>query len=189
MDDKALIHLIQSNPNKGIGKAMKFYGRAVNTICRSVLRDCEDGLVDEAVSETFFKLWKNSSKFSIEKGDSLKSYLYSIARNTAIDIRRRNGYRLLSLSDENEAETSSDISIEEDFQKKEISRILHEVIELLGKPDSYVFLYKYFLFMKNKEIANRLGIQEKKVENILYRGKTKLKEMLKERGITCYEDR
>lgn len=189
MKEKELIDLIQSNPDKGIHKAMALYGRAVNTICNSILGEYGTDTVDEAVSDTFFKLWKNSDRISLETGYSLKSYLYSIARNTAIDIRRKNGYSLVSLDDEKEQEIAADISIEEEIQKKELKQILHEVIERLGEPDNRVFLYKYFLFLKNKEIAKCLELPEKKVENILYRGKGKLKEMLEERGITRYEDR
>lgn len=188
MDDEKLIHLIQLNPDKGIHQAMQLYGRAVNTICRSVLNGYEEGLVDEAVSDTFFKLWKNSGQFSVEKGTSLKSWLYSIARNTAIDVRRKNGYQMVSINDENEPELIADISLENEIQKKELKQILHEVIELLGEPDNQVFLCKYFMCMKNKEIASRLQISEKKTENILYRGKAKLREMLTERGMTCYEE-
>lgn len=188
MNDEKLLKLIQTNPNEGIHIAMKLYGTAVNTICHSVLQGCETGLIDEAVSDTFFKLWQKSHLFSTKKGNSLKSWIYSIARNAAIDIRRKNGYVLPSLDDENEPEPMSDILIENEVQKGEVRQILHEVIELLGEPDSQVFLLKYFLLMKNKEIATRLHISEKKLENILYRGKGKLKEMLMERGITCYED-
>lgn len=189
MEDNKLIDLIKSKPNKGIHKAMQLYGKSVNTICRSILSGCEEGLVEEAVSDTFFKLWKNSSSFSLEKGCSLKSYVYSIARNTSIDIRRKNGYSLISLDDEREPEQDAGISIESEVQKQEVKEILHETIRLLGEPDSQVFLCKYFLCMKNKEIAKKLQISEKKTENILHRGKAKLREMLIERGITAYEDR
>lgn len=188
MTDKQLIVLLQENPDKGIHKTMQLYGHAVNTICQSMLTGCEEGLVDEAVSETFFKLWKNCSQFSPEGGHSLKSYLYSIARNTAIDMRRKNRCNMESLYEENEQELISDAVVEEEAQKNILKNILHQVIQLLGEPDSCVFIYKYFLCMKNKEIAQKLHIPEKRVENILYRGKGKLKKMLAERGITCYEN-
>ena len=188
MEDKKLMDLIEAKPDKGIHKAMQLYGKAVNTICQSILQGCEDGLVEEAVSDTFFKLWKNSSSFSLEKGHSLKSYVYAIARNTAIDIRRKNGYSLISLDDEKEPEQEAGISVEAQVQKQEIKEILQETIRLLGEPDHQVFLCKYFLCMKNKEIAEKLQISEKKTENILYRGKAKLREMLIERGITAYEE-
>ena len=45
------------------------------------------------------------------------------------------------------------------------------MIERLGEPDNYVFLYKYFMGMKNKEIAKRLQISEKKTENIFLMGR------------------
>lgn len=188
MNDEQLIRLIQSNPNEGIRKAMQLYGKAVNTICQSVLQGCEAGLIDEAVSDTFLKLWQKSYLFSKKEGHSLKSWIYSIARNTAIDIRRKNGYALSSLDDENESEPISAVLVETEVQKREVRQILHEVIEKLGEPDGRVFFLKYFLFMKNKDIAAKMQISEKKTENILYRGKSKLKEMLIERGITCYED-
>lgn len=188
MEDGQLLELIKINPDKGIHEALLLYGKAVNTICRSVLQGYEDGLVDEAVSETFFKLWKNGEQFSRDKGTTLKSWLYSIARNTAIDIRRKNGYQIVSINDDTEQELIADISVENEIQKKELRQILHEVIALLGEPDNQVFLCKYFMCMKNKEIANHLQISEKKTENILYRGKSKLRELLMERGMTCYED-
>ncbi len=188
MEDETLLELIKTNPDEGIHEAMLRYGKAVNTICRSILQGYEDGLVDEAVSETFFKLWKNCTQFSFEKGATLKSWLYAVARNAAIDIRRKNGYSMTSMNDEHEPELVADISLESEIQKRELRQILHEVIERLGEPDNYVFLYKYFMGMKNKEIAKRLQISEKKTENILYRGKARLREMLMERGMTCYEE-
>ncbi len=188
MNDEDLMRLISDNPDKGIHEAMRMYGRAVNTICRSVLRGYDEGLVDEAVSDTFFKVWKNRDKFSPKTGQCVKSWIYSIARNASIDILRRAGYTMMSLDDEEMFEPAAEYSIEEDVQKKEAGRILHEVIEKLGEPDNQVFLMKYFLFMKNKDIAAKLEMSEKKIENILYRGKVKLKEMLVKRGITCYEE-
>ncbi len=188
IDDKKLIELIKDNPDRGIHETMLLYGKAVNTICRSILQGYDDGLVDEAVSETFFKIWKNSGQFSLEKGTNLKSWIYAVARNTAIDIRRKQGYTEISFNGEEEMEIAADISVESEIQQRETKQLLHEVIALLGEPDNQVFLCKYFLYMKNKEIANRLQISEKKTENILYRGKAKLRELLMERGMTCYED-
>ena len=58
----------------------------------------------------------------------------------------------------------------------------------LGQPDSTIFLQKYYMKRRNKDIAKGLQLTEKKVENILYYGKKKLRNFLKERGITCYEN-
>jgi len=188
IDDKKLIEFIKDNPDRGIHEAMQMYGRAVNTICRSILQGYDDGLVDEAVSETFFKLWKNSGQFSSQKGTSLKSWIYAVARNTAIDIRRKQGYTEILFNGEEEMEIVADISVEKEQEQLETKQLPHETRALLGEPENQVFLCKYFLYMKNREIATQLQISEKKIENILYRGKTKLRELLIERGMTCYED-
>ena len=96
IDDKKLIEFIKDNPDRGIHEAMQMYGRAVNTICRSILQGYDDGLVDEAVSETFFKLWKNSGQFSSQKGTSCTEYSYRYSTKAGIyrdfvQWRRRDG--------------------------------------------------------------------------------------------------
>ena len=45
--------------------------------------------MEECISDTFFKLWSNVDKFKEEKNISLKSYIYAIARNTALDKIRK----------------------------------------------------------------------------------------------------
>ena len=122
MNDEKLTRLIQSNPDRGIQMALQLYGKGVNTICRTLLQNCEAGLVDEAVSDTFLKLWQKSHLYVAKEGHSLKSWIYSIARNTAIDLRRKNGYALPSLDDEMETEPIAEILVETQVQKKKYVR-------------------------------------------------------------------
>ena len=49
--------------------------------------------------------------------------------------------------------------------------------------DKEVFIDRYYFNMPVKDIAKREGLKEKKVENILFRGKKKLKEALLKGGI------
>lgn len=188
MEDWELLERIKEKPDEGIHIAMQQYGKAVNTICKSLLAGCMDGLVDEAVVDTFFKLWKNIDKISLAGGYSLKSYLYSIARNAAIDLRRKHGYPVLSLEESETIEIADERNVEGEIEKKELKKTLYQAIVQLGEPDSTVFLQKYYMKRRNKEIAEGLTLSEKKIENILYYGKKKLRKWLEERGITCYEN-
>ena len=189
MEEKELLEVLHRDPDRGIREAISQYGKAVHTICCSMLKGFAKEEIEEAEADTFLKLWKNINKIQIDKTHSLKSYLYTIARNTALDIYRQKKPRALSLDEKmkSEFEPNIDVTLENHIEKKELSDVLHTVIAALGEPDSHVFLYKYFLFMRNKEIAKHLKITDKKVENILYRGKEKLKKQLAERGITGYE--
>lgn len=188
MEEQELIRLLKRDPERGIEKAMDLYGRAVNTICRSILGEDSPELTDEAVSEAFFKLWRNRNRLKTGEGASLKSYLYSMARSTAIDLLRKKRKECVTMEEEAWLLLEAGITVESEVQERSVRTILHQVIALLKEPENKVFLYKYFLGMKNREIAQRLGLEEKSVENILYRGKGKLRKALEERGITCYEE-
>ena len=48
---------------------------------------------------------------------------------------------------------------------------MYQAIVQLGQPDSTIFLQKYYMKRRNKDIAKGLQLTEKKVENILYYGK------------------
>jgi len=115
------------------------------------------------------------------RGSSVKSYLYGIARKTALMIRRRSPLReIIPLED---AITGSALSAEDEFFTEEEERILHFAVAEMQEPARSVFILKYFYYEKNAVIARRLNLSCKKVENILFREKKKLCRILKERGI------
>lgn len=65
----------------------------------------------------------------------------------------------------------------------EDERILHQTIEEMDEPARSIFILRYFYFEKVADIARQLGLPYKKVENILFREKSKLRRILTERGI------
>lgn len=186
MDEKKLISLLDKNPDKAIAIIIEEHGRGVHTICKNVLRDFSSGDVEEAEADAYYKLWKNRRSIQIDPKHSLKSYLYAIARNAAIDKFRQKKPQALPFEDGLEELLVDETCVEDEAVGRTVNQLLYEVIAGLGKPDCDVFFGKYFLFLKNREIAQQLGITEKKVENILYRGKEKLRNALKERGFDGY---
>jgi RNA polymerase sigma-70 factor (ECF subfamily) len=185
--DKNLVSLIKNNPEKGIRECMNRYSGPVNTICRNFLTEMSVEDVEEAVADTFFKLWKNIKQFDIERGSSLKSYLFEIARNTAIDKRRK--AKLPDMFPIDEVTLEADYSVEAEMEKREKERILHEALKEYKEPDRTVFILRYFYGEKIKEIAALLSLDAKNVENILFRGKERLKEMLVRKGVDYSENR
>ena len=183
MNDRDLLTLIKSNPEKGIHKLMQIYGGSIGTICRNFLYDCSENDIEEAISDTFILFWKKSSNFELNEKYSLKSYLYAIARNTARDKRRLLKKADIFSIEELSLDLPSDISIENELIRKEHEAILHTCLEKMKEPDKTVFLYRYFYGYKISDIAKLLDLPQKKVENILFRGKEKLCRDLYERGI------
>lgn len=189
MNEKTLRKLLDRDPDKAITMIIDEYGRGIHTICTSILRGFTKEDIEEAESDVYLKLWKNRAAICIDETHSLKSYLYTIARNTAIDMYRRSVRQQDNLYTEDALDEllMDDVNVEDEALGRIISQLLHQVIAGLGEPDCNVFYGKYFLFLKNREIAQRLGMSEKRVENILYRGKEKLRKALRERGISGYE--
>lgn len=181
-DDQRLIKLINKNPQEGLKQAIELYGGAVSTICRNILFDLDDSYVQDAVSDSFLKLWKNAKNYNPEKGTSLKSYIYAIARNTARDKRRSLGKGLSPLPLE-EISLPCPLDLESEFTKRANESIVHDTIAAMDEPERSVYILRYFYCYKMKDIAKRMGISDKAVENLLYRSREGVKKSLIERGV------
>lgn len=183
MTDKELLQLLETSPGRAIHEMMNLYGDSISTICRNFLYDCSEDDVEETIADTYIHFWKNRKKFRLDERYSLKSYLYAIARNAARDKRRSLKRADIYSIEELELVLVSEENIESNYEKKEMEAVLHTCLESMKEPDKTIFLYRYFYGYKTSEIAKMLFLTTKKVENILYRGKEKLKRDLMERGI------
>lgn len=185
--DRKIIKLLKKSPEDGIKMVIDVYGSAVNTICKNILINLNSEDIEEAISDTFFKLWKNVDNFNVEKNKSLKSYIYAIARNTCFDkLKSFNCNTFLFDVDENDL--GIDVNMEDEYSKLHNKKIIKTTLDNFKEPDRSIFILRYFYFEKVKVIASKLNLSEKKVENILYRSKTKLKEELIKGGIIYEKD-
>ena len=182
MKDEQIISEIKLSPQVGIGYAIQIYGGAVKVICKAILSAYSDEDVEEAVSDTFFALWHDIGKYDRSKA-SLKSYIYGIARNCANNKARhiKRQAKTVPIDKANGAFARQDA--EYDAISKINSDIMLNIISHMKPPQGRVFLWKYIDGMSIKEISENLGIKEKDVQNILYRGKKKLKKLFEQRGI------
>lgn len=182
--DQELLKLILHEAPLGIEIAIEMYGGAVKTICREILSGFRREDVEEAVADTFTALWKSVHNYDINKGSCLKSYLYGIARRTALNKKRQLIKTDLYL-DERAAAAAGDRDVSAEIEKKLETEELRQLIIELESPDREIFIKRYFLAMPVKDIAEDLDIPAKAVENRLYRGKKRLKKQLIKRGVVC----
>lgn len=187
-NDKELLVLLQKNPEKGICRIMDVYGAAVKTICSHILRVCGQDLVEDAIQESFFRLWKNVSDGKIIKRN-LKAYLYQIARNCAIDsLRNYQRQQCQSIEDfpyegieELVWETAADV--EQEFARKHNYQLVHDVIREMEEPNRSIFILRFFYNYSVKEIAEQVHLNQDNVESRIRRDKKRLQEKLIERGV------
>lgn len=121
---------------------------------------------------------KNHYNFSI----GIKSYLYMIGRSRAIDyLRREKRYVYSDAEDNIEPEWAADTETMQDkVIAKERSRIVFDALNDLPDEMRKVIYLLYFEELSYKEVAKVLKMSTKKVDNLNYRGKAKLRELLKE---------
>lgn len=179
--DQQLIRLIEKSPSDGISLALDLYGGAVKTICSSILSGFSESDIEETVSDSFTSLWRSISHYDYDKHSTVKSYLYGIARNLALNKKR-------SLSkhpstDLEKANLPSVESAEEQVSSLIESQLIYDAIVALKSPDKEIFIHRYFLDERVKAIAMALNLTEKSVENRLRRGKLHLKAQLIKRGV------
>ncbi|MBQ1947764.1 MAG: RNA polymerase sigma factor [Clostridia bacterium] len=179
MQDKELIALMNDDPGKGLRVAMDLYGGAVKTIMCAFLAGFPEEDIDEAVADCFVALWQTAKRFDANKG-TLKSFIYGIARNCAKHKCRSLRRRRMEQPIEEGVSFASPENVEAEVIEKMQAGILLEMIEALSEPARSVFIFRYIEHKSVAETAQLLQISEKKVENILYRERKKLKKAFEE---------
>ena len=181
VEDKILIRGLKNGNQKSLEKLMDKYYNYAFTIIYNVLGEfatIED--IEEIAADVFVKLWNNRTKLDPEYG-SIKPYLASISRNTAINYLKSMNYIELPL--EEDFLILEIDGVEEEILDKELSKILNQCIEELEEPDREIVIRYYFFYEKVKDIATVLNMNESTVKTKLFRSRKKLKDMLMEGGL------
>jgi RNA polymerase sigma-70 factor, ECF subfamily len=123
---------------------------------------------DEIVQEAFLRTYEHA-----DKAKAPKAFLYSIARNLATDSRRHERVAQTDTVGDVDSVTvtrQSDDSLDAALLADEESRLLKEAVERLPPQCRTVFALKVFHACSYKEIAEKLGISPKTVENHIAHG-------------------
>ena len=192
-EENRIRELLKKDPDRGLSLAMDHFGPAVKWIAQTVLGKEAQQDIEECIAETFVRLWRSiagsdssAGGFEPGAGTTLYSYTCGIARHVAIDMVRHRPKNQTSLEDSATAfaETAEDQDFVQQLTSREEWEVVFEIVDHLDPPDREIFFYRYWLELPVRRIAERLGLTEKQVENHLYRGKKRIRESLKERGIT-----
>jgi|TARA_B100000953_G_C18033068_1_gene423505 RNA polymerase sigma-70 factor (ECF subfamily) len=126
----------------------------------------DEALAEDIVQHSFMKLWEKRT--SLNPQAFLKTFLFTIAHNRFIDIYRKEKKQVY-LTDTIYLETVLETEeLNEENLKPRLEQI-DKAIESLPKKCKEVFLLKRQHNLKNKEIAEYLGISIKTVEDHISR--------------------
>lgn len=176
-DDAYLINEMKKNNPMAINEIIKKYNLYVATIVSRVLYGYSNQIdIQAVVNEVFFLLWKNVENIDTEKNSDLKSYIGKIARNSAINEKRRCSQFEISLDDHWVGDTA------EEYEQIELRDIIMKSLKQLKKNEQIVLLKFYFQYKSIAEISDELKIPQATIKTQLRRSREKLKKILIEGG-------
>jgi RNA polymerase sigma-70 factor (ECF subfamily) len=117
--------------------------------------------LDDLTQETFIKAWKNLGKYNSEK--SFKTWLFTIAKNTAYDyLKKKKAIPFSNFSDEegkNQLEEISDEKIlpDEIMERKDFTEKFEEKIKKIPKHYGLILFMHYRDDFSLQEIAEIIG--------------------------------
>lgn len=133
----------------------------------------DGGVAEDIAQDTFIKLWQNRSK--IDKR-TVKSYLYTIAGNLAINHLKR---QQLHFKFQNQTVSGTDVKDPEyALEMKEYQDKVNQVLASIPEGPREVFLMNRLEDLKYREIAERLGLSVKAVEKRMSKALQMIREQL-----------
>ncbi|WP_162667389.1 sigma-70 family RNA polymerase sigma factor [Gemmata massiliana] len=153
------------------------YGPLVWSVCRRQLRDTSSA--DDATQATFLALVRRARWV---RAATLAAWLVGVARRTSrkmllSDLRRRRR--------EATAPPSPVVQPDTDMSVRDLLAVLDEEVEQLPLHYRSVLLACYWQGQTQAETAHQLGLSAASVKGLLERGRAKLLDRLRRRGVTA----
>lgn len=145
-----LIERFRAGDPEAVRAVYREHAGAVHTVARSIVRDRE--LAAEVVQQTFVKAWRAAASF--EANRELAPWLYSIARNTAIDLVRAE-----SRPTRGGHERETDVGVEPETFERTWERFeVRRAVDALPPDEREVVRRSHLLGETHHQIASDLGV-------------------------------
>ena len=175
--DHDLLEKAISGDGRAFGKIVESHTGIVYAAVRSVLGDHDE--IDDAVQEAFIRVYRGLASFSGRS--SLSTWIYSVARNHAINIRARRREDHVPL-DSTADIASSRLGPEREFARREAAADIEYLLSRLEGDYRQVIELRYLAGKKYNEIAALLDMPEGTVKTLIHRARIKMKGIMEERN-------
>ncbi len=157
--DKELLAIFNQDSSAGIELIFKQY---YETLCLTAVRITRDlSLAEDIVQEVLFELYKKAADLNIE---SIIGYLKRSVYNRSLNkLKSQRGF--VDTDDINYELGDNESNSQEQMEYNELVAYLHKVIDSLPKKCRLVFVLNRFEQLSYKEVAAKMEISVKTVEN------------------------
>ena len=159
--DKQIASLLVKRDEAAFEQVFKTYYKSLHAYAFTILK--EEDQAEETVQQVFFNLWERSENLTIS--GPVAAYLYRAVHNESLNFIKRQkvkeGHRLhVAYSMKNKSEHTQGNLISKELENK-----FREALNELPEQCRTVFQLSRFDDLKYKEIADKLNISIKTVEN------------------------
>lgn len=162
-----------------LGEIVRTLSDSMMLFTVSLVKNVADA--EEIVADAFVHIAVKKRAF---RGESqLKTYLFSICRNRAVDLIRKNARRgeIACLDPEQKADVET---LEGRVMRSERDEALHRAMSELCEEYRAALYLVYFEGMSHEDVAKALKKSRKQTENVIFRARRALRALLEKEGFT-----
>jgi RNA polymerase sigma-70 factor (ECF subfamily) len=161
LENEAIGTLLAQKDEAAFEQVFKTHFKRLHAYAFTILRDEVEA--EEMVQQVFFKLWERNENLSLS--GSVSAYLYRAVHNESLNYIKhqkvRSNHQLhVAYSMKNEVEHPAKKVMTGELEKK-----IHTALNELPEQCRTIFQMSRFDELKYREIADKLGISVKTVEN------------------------
>lgn len=177
--DAPLIRAISGGDMRALNELYARHGANILSYLSSFLNDRQ--LAEEVLQDVMMAVWNHAGQF---RGDSkVRTWLLTIARNRAINTRRRAVPHLVQFDDALEVDAGDTTPLEK-VERKRRSEVMREALNRLPPAYQEILLLVFYHQLSGVEVAEVLGISTGTVKSRLHRAKELLRRVLLTMGET-----
>lgn len=168
-EEKKLVDEIIHKKESAFLILYKRYRKLIFNYLKRQLNDMH--LAEELTQDVFLDFIEALRDFNFKS--SLKTYIFAIARNKAIDVMRKKKIKkiLFSAMPDYVVEGLKTIFMDEEIEKKEIEKKINNVMEKLPNDYHLILRLKYIEGEKLTKIAEKFSLGFKATESLLFRAR------------------
>ena len=180
-NEERLVARARKGDREAFEWVVRKYVPLVGSVAYSVTGDKH--VAEDVVQETFHKAFLRIG--SLRDPKSIGSWLYGIARTTAVDwVRKHKGSKAVAADIEHAALASDGEAGPGDVASQhEERRIVHDALFELPEKYREVLVLKHMRDESYADIARILGTSVPAVESLLFRARAALRDVLRRKGI------
>lgn len=173
MDDHDLIILMRTGNENAYSALIKRYTPKIKRLALSILKSEQEA--EDAAQDIIFSLWQKLHDWDIEGSAKFSTWLYRVATNKCIDLKRK--HKPTTTTDNLELQ-AEDKSAYQQILKNQLSDQLAALLETLPAMQNLTLRLYYYEELSVKEISDRLNKTDQSIRSLLKRGKASLKERM-----------